>query len=136
MESQLALQKQADHTLHFNPTFKENSFVNVEVKEGVLEAKNHSTVVFSNKSLLENVTEVSGGILAGINLSNEIFKGHNSKKTGSEGGWDKPHLVEAIGFSRGIRIRWKNSIDLEVVDNHLQFILTRICPILVPKPKP
>lgn len=40
--------------------------------------------------------------------------------------WDKSYRVEAVGFSSGIWIGWKNSIDLEVVSNHPQFILARI----------
>ncbi|KAG8472191.1 hypothetical protein CXB51_036355 [Gossypium anomalum] len=37
-------------------------------------------------------------------------------------------------FSGGIWIGWKNSIDLEVVSNHSQFILVRICSKLHPHP--
>ncbi|MBA0847906.1 hypothetical protein Goshw_025443 [Gossypium schwendimanii] len=53
VDPHFSLQKQAKHVVHFNPTFEENSFVNVEVKEGVLEARNHSAVVFKNKNILE-----------------------------------------------------------------------------------
>ncbi|PPS16214.1 hypothetical protein GOBAR_AA04362 [Gossypium barbadense] len=60
LEPKFSLYKQTDHVVHFNPTFEENSFANVEVK-GVLEAKNHSAVVFSNKWPLEAVVEESGG---------------------------------------------------------------------------
>ncbi|MBA0717576.1 hypothetical protein Golax_005377, partial [Gossypium laxum] len=55
-----SLQKQAKHIVHFNPTFDESSFVNVAVKEGVLEAKNHSTVVFKNSNILESVNKETG----------------------------------------------------------------------------
>lgn len=49
-------------------------------------------------------------------------------------GLDKAHRVEAVGFSRGIWICWKSSINLKVVRNHPQFILTRICSDSFPRP--
>ncbi|MBA0674328.1 hypothetical protein Goari_015931, partial [Gossypium aridum] len=208
----------------------ENSFVNVEVKEGVLEARNHSAVVFKNRNILEPVSEETGGSgpSTGIKLPREVFKRQNAKVTGSEGGWklnktlkgprnrfknfenirvpfadsmkraveliaseidgksamdlsrqkgeraefsstafreynnqhkldifslleprisgtkadtiiaklgwDKSYRVEAVGFSRGIWIGWKNSIGLEVIGNHPQFILSCICSNLHPNP--
>lgn len=42
--------------------------------------------------------------------------------------------MEAVSFSGGIWIGWKDSIDLKVVGNHTQFILARIYSILIPKP--
>ncbi|MBA0548204.1 hypothetical protein Golob_019314, partial [Gossypium lobatum] len=228
VDPHFSLQKQAKHVVHFNPTFEENSFVNVEVKEGVLEARNHSAVVFKNRNILEPVSEETGGSgpSTGIKLPREVFKRQNAKVTGSEGGWklnktlkgprnrfknfenirvpfadsmkraveliaseidgksamdlsrqkgeraefsstafreynnqhkldifslleprisgtkadtiiaklgwDKSYRVKAVEFSRGIWIGWKNSIGLEVIGNHPQFILSCICSNLHP----
>ncbi|KAH1130005.1 hypothetical protein J1N35_001383, partial [Gossypium stocksii] len=44
-------------------------------------------------------------------------------------GFQFSHRVEAIGFSRGIWIGWKDSIHLEVVRSHPQFILTLVWQI-------
>ncbi|MFQ6667999.1 hypothetical protein Gotur_033834 [Gossypium turneri] len=41
---------QAEHVVHFNPTFEENSVTEVGVKENLLNAKNHSAVVFKKNS--------------------------------------------------------------------------------------
>ncbi|MFQ6648100.1 hypothetical protein Gotur_021108 [Gossypium turneri] len=49
-------------------------------------------------------------------------------------GWYKSYRVEAVGFSRGIWIGWKNSIGLEVIGNHPQFILSCIYSNLHPNP--
>ncbi|MBA0730766.1 hypothetical protein Golax_022675 [Gossypium laxum] len=177
VEPQFSLHKKVDHVVHFNPTFEDNSFVNVEVNEGVLEAKNHSAVAFTNKSLLVIVNEELGVVnrleliclgrflrdrmLKGL-VQNEgyasdkflrAFREYNNQHRpdivsllepricGNKVniiiatlGWDKSHHVEAVGFSRGIWIGLKNSIDLKVVGNHPQFILACICSNLHPKP--
>ncbi|PPD95715.1 hypothetical protein GOBAR_DD07271 [Gossypium barbadense] len=41
---------QAEHVVHFNPTFEENSVTEVGVKENLLNAKNHSAVVRKKNS--------------------------------------------------------------------------------------
>ncbi|KAH1057052.1 hypothetical protein J1N35_035117 [Gossypium stocksii] len=185
------INNQEQHMVHFNPTFEGSSTINVAVKKGVLEDKNHSAVVFKHSSMLESGSEVSrgsvcisenelpGGVSNGQNFN---FKASNSKggwrlnKTrkgpstcfknsdNSRGcasdkflrvfreysnlhkpdvislleprisgfkadtiitklGWEKSHRVEAVGFSGGIWIGWKSSVDLGVVVNHPQFIL-------------
>lgn len=42
-------------------------------------------------------------------------------------GFQYSHRVEAVEFSGGIWISWKNTVNLEVIRNHPQFILVRIC---------
>ena len=42
-------------------------------------------------------------------------------------GFDKSHRVEAVGFSGGIWLFWRNFIEVEVLLNHRQFIHFRIC---------
>ncbi|XP_052287360.1 uncharacterized protein LOC127898893 [Citrus sinensis] len=41
-------------------------------------------------------------------------------------GFEKSHRVEAEGFSGGIWILWKNLFDVEIVENHTQFIHLKI----------
>lgn len=41
---------QEEHIANFNPTFKKATTVDVVVKEGLLDAKNHTTVVFKNNT--------------------------------------------------------------------------------------
>lgn len=41
-------------------------------------------------------------------------------------GFVKSHRVEAIGYSRGIWLLWRDLLDVEVVFNHKQFIHFRI----------
>ncbi|MBA0675082.1 hypothetical protein Goari_016643 [Gossypium aridum] len=38
------------HSLHFNPTFEEATMVDVVVNEGILDANNHTTVIFKNNT--------------------------------------------------------------------------------------
>ncbi|MFQ6642929.1 hypothetical protein Gotur_017174 [Gossypium turneri] len=61
MDTLISIQKQAEHVVHFNPIFEESSLVNVTVKERVLEAKNHSTVVLKKSSILEPISKEIGG---------------------------------------------------------------------------
>lgn len=37
------------------------------------------------------------------------------------------HRVEAVGFSGGIWILWRNCVKVEVVLNHMQFIHFKVC---------
>ncbi|PPD66505.1 hypothetical protein GOBAR_DD36617 [Gossypium barbadense] len=110
VDPHFSLQKQAKHVVHFNPTFEENSFVNVEVKEGVLEARNHSAVVFKNRNILEPVSEETGGSgpSTGIKLPREVFKRQNAKVTGSKGGWKLNKTL------KGPRNRFKNFENIRV----------------------
>ncbi|MBA0604554.1 hypothetical protein Godav_017205 [Gossypium davidsonii] len=87
-----------------------NSFVNVEVKEGVLEARNHSAVVFKNRNILEPVSEETGGSgpSTGIKLPREVFKRQNAKVTGSKGGWKLNKTL------KGPRNRFKNFENIRV----------------------
>ncbi|MBA0819825.1 hypothetical protein Gohar_000015 [Gossypium harknessii] len=41
-------------------------------------------------------------------------------------GLEKSHRMEVVDFSRGIWLGWKETLDLEVIGNHPQFILVRI----------
>ncbi|MBA0821359.1 hypothetical protein Goarm_018222, partial [Gossypium armourianum] len=173
VDPHFSLQKQAEHVVHFNPDFEKNSFVNVEVKEGVLEAKNHSVVVFTNRNILETLSEETGVVVLrlvpfadsmkraaeltafeidekstmdlprqkgeqaeDVHLINfcELFcKSNNQHKPDivslleprisgtkvdtiiAKLGWKTSHRVKAVGFSEGIWVGWKNSIDLKVV---------------------
>ncbi|MFQ6648101.1 hypothetical protein Gotur_021107 [Gossypium turneri] len=110
VDPHFSLQKQAKHVVHFNPSFEENSFVNVEVKEGVLEARNHSAVVFKNRNILEPVSEETGGSgpSTGIKLPREVFKRQNAKVTGSKGGWKLNKTL------KGPRNRFKNFENIRV----------------------
>ncbi|MBA0694111.1 hypothetical protein Goari_004436 [Gossypium aridum] len=69
MDTPISFQKQAEYVVHFNPTFEESSFVNVAVKEGVLEAKNHLAVVLKNSSTLEPVSEEIGVVFVRLKLN-------------------------------------------------------------------
>ena len=42
-------------------------------------------------------------------------------------GFDYFHRVEAMGFSGGIWLLWRSSIEVEVLINHRQFIHFKIC---------
>lgn len=42
-------------------------------------------------------------------------------------GFDYSHRVEAVGFSGGIWLLWRSSIEVEVSINHRQFIHFKIC---------
>lgn len=44
----------------------------------------------------------------------------------AKSGFQYSHRVEAIGFFGGIWIGWNDSVRLNVVHSHLQFILTRV----------
>lgn len=68
-----------------------------------------------------------------VSLLEPRISGSKANLTIAKMGWDKSHRVNAIGFSGGIWIGWKNSINLKVVRNHPQFILTRICLDLFPR---
>ncbi|KAH1121279.1 hypothetical protein J1N35_004439 [Gossypium stocksii] len=94
--------KQSDHVVLFNPVFEENSFVNVEMKEGVLEARNHSTGCGSGKFLRafrEYNTQHKPDI---VSLLEPSISGVKADLTIAKMGWDKSHHVEAISFSGGI----------------------------------
>ena len=41
-------------------------------------------------------------------------------------GFARSHRVEAVGFSRGIWLLWKECLDVEIVMNHRQFIHLRV----------
>ncbi|KAK8261639.1 hypothetical protein V6Z11_D13G201400 [Gossypium hirsutum] len=80
---------QKDHFLHFNPTFKEVTEVNVAVKEGILDAKNHTAVVFKENTHPNLSGEAVGGNLS-ISKNHPIMvngRGSGVKAFGSEGGW-------------------------------------------------
>ncbi|PPS01333.1 hypothetical protein GOBAR_AA19330 [Gossypium barbadense] len=82
----------------FIPAFKDNYFVNVEVKQGVLEAKNHLAVVFNNKRPLETMVEDLGGShSASSNLINEGFKNQIAKGASSKGDLSR-HQGEEVEF--------------------------------------
>ncbi|KAA3486517.1 reverse transcriptase [Gossypium australe] len=68
-----------------------------------------------------------------VSLLEPRISGNKADKIIAKLGWDKSHRVESVGFSGGIWIGWKDSIDLKVVGNHPQFILTRICSISISK---
>ena len=42
-------------------------------------------------------------------------------------GFEYSHRVEAVGFSGGIWLLWRSSIEVEVSSNHRQFIHFKIC---------
>ncbi|PPS13453.1 hypothetical protein GOBAR_AA07127 [Gossypium barbadense] len=104
-----------NHIVHFNPAFEETSFVNVDVKEGVLDAKNHSAAVFSNRSPTENTTEqLRGRHSTEINLSKKVFKGQYTKGTGSKRGWKLNKTLKGPGsyfkYSENIRVPFADSM--------------------------
>ncbi|KAH1107797.1 hypothetical protein J1N35_011565 [Gossypium stocksii] len=132
--------QQDQYFIHFNPTFEESSLVNVAIKDGVLDAKNHSTVVFKKSNNLDPIREEIGRNTgpADPNLpakgcaSDNFLRAFREYKNHykpdlleprisgvkvdtiiAKLGWDKSHRVEAVGFSGGIWIGWKNFIDLE-----------------------
>ncbi|KAH1055846.1 hypothetical protein J1N35_033911 [Gossypium stocksii] len=87
LESNQCQYTKSDHVVHYNPAFEENSFVNVEIKDGVLEAKNHSAIVFNNSRHLEHTVEKSeNSPLAGANSSKLGFKRLNANGTNNKGG--------------------------------------------------
>ncbi|MBA0568324.1 hypothetical protein Golob_005827 [Gossypium lobatum] len=121
MDTLISFQKQAEYVVHFNPTFEESSFVNVAVKEGVLEAKNHLAVVLKNSSTLEPVSNEIGGCASDkflrafreynnqykhdiISLLEPRINGVKTNTIIAKLGWDKSHRVEAVEFSGGIWI--------------------------------
>ncbi|KAH1120984.1 hypothetical protein J1N35_004144 [Gossypium stocksii] len=110
VDPHISLQKRAEHVVHFNPTFEENSFVNVEVKEGLLEAKNHLAVVFKNRNILEHVSKEIGGTgpSTGIKFPKEVFKEQNAKVIGPKGGWKLNKTL------KGPDNRFKNSKNIRV----------------------
>ncbi|KAH1107463.1 hypothetical protein J1N35_011231 [Gossypium stocksii] len=85
-----SINNQEQHLVHFNPTFEGNSAINVVVKEGVLEATNHSVVVFKNNSKMESVSKGSRGsvCIPKIDLSRGVSnrQNFNAKASSSKGG--------------------------------------------------
>ncbi|PPE00263.1 hypothetical protein GOBAR_DD02700 [Gossypium barbadense] len=112
MYTPISIQKQAEHVVHFNPIFEESSFVNVEVKEGVLEAKNNSAVVLKKRSILEPVREEIGGSICPteIKFPRVVLKGQNTnaKVTSSKEGWKLNKTL------KGLSNRFKNSENTRV----------------------
>ncbi|MBA0871617.1 hypothetical protein Goshw_028207, partial [Gossypium schwendimanii] len=67
-----------------------------------------------------------------VSLLEPRVSGSKADAISAKLGLEKSPRVEAIGFSGGIWLGWRKSIDVEVVDNLPQFILVRICSILHP----
>lgn len=108
MEHEFPSIKQADHVVVYNPIFEENSFVNVEVKEGVLDAGNHLAVVFNNKRSLETRDS------AGSNLVKVGCKSQITKKSVSKGGWKLNKTLKCSGnrfkFSKNSWVSFADSM--------------------------
>ncbi|KAH1113776.1 hypothetical protein J1N35_007154 [Gossypium stocksii] len=80
------------------PSNVENSFVNVEVKEGVLEAENHPTIIFNNIRSQEVEDEVPrGSYSAGGNHSKGGWKNQIAKRADSKGGWKLNKTLKGPG---------------------------------------
>ncbi|KAH1031252.1 hypothetical protein J1N35_043426 [Gossypium stocksii] len=98
LDHELSSLKQANRVVLFNPVFEENDFMNVEVKEGVLEASNHSAVVFNNKSPLEvGNEELRDSHLTSSNQAKVDYKSQSAKKAGSKGGWKLNKTLKGLG---------------------------------------
>lgn len=84
----------------------------------MLEAKNHSTVVFKKSSILEPVSEEIGGsgCPSEIKLPREVLKGQNAnaKVTGSKGGWKLNKTLKGSSNhfknSKNIRVHFADSM--------------------------
>ncbi|MBA0626175.1 hypothetical protein Godav_003889 [Gossypium davidsonii] len=99
---------QAEHVVHFNPTFEENSVIEVGVKENLLNAKNHSTVVFKKNSS----PKLDGKEARGCILSTENFL-HVAKAFVAKGGWKLSKTL------KGSRIHFKNIQNFRVLFERL-----------------
>ncbi|KAK5775448.1 hypothetical protein PVK06_043342 [Gossypium arboreum] len=112
VDTSSSVQKQAQHVVHSNPTFEKSSFVNVEVKGGVLEAKNHSAVVFKRSSILEPISEEIEDSVCPfeIKFPREDLKRQitNAKVTSSKEGWKLNKIRKGPGN------RFKNSENTHV----------------------
>ncbi|KAK5774661.1 hypothetical protein PVK06_042517 [Gossypium arboreum] len=108
MEHEFPSIKQANHVVVYNPVFEENSFMNVKVKEGVLDARNHSTVVFNNKRSLET------GDSAGSNLVKVGCKSQIAKKSISKVRWKLNKTLKGPGnrfkISENSRVSFADSM--------------------------
>ncbi|KAH1039541.1 hypothetical protein J1N35_041284 [Gossypium stocksii] len=118
------INNQEQHLVHFNPTFEGSSAINVAVKKGVLEDKNHSAIVFKHSSMLESGSKISRGNGCASDKFLRVFREYRNLH--------KPDIISLLeprisGFKADtIIIGWKSSVDLKVVVNHPQFILVRI----------
>ncbi|KAH1072414.1 hypothetical protein J1N35_024742 [Gossypium stocksii] len=86
-----SVHQQEQHIVHFNPTFEENSLVNVVVNEGVLDVNNHSAVIFKRNSVLEPANEEIEDSFcpSKVKASRKVLIGqsNNSKVSKPKGGW-------------------------------------------------
>ncbi|KAH1064452.1 hypothetical protein J1N35_029439 [Gossypium stocksii] len=138
MEPIFSLHKQTDHVVHFNPAFKENSFVNVEGQNAkgtgskggwklnkILKGlgtrfKNFENTRVSFTDSMKKAAELIASEIDGKSAKDlSRVSGNKADLIIAKLGWDKSYRVQANGFSRGIWISWKNSIDLKTLWNDL-----------------
>ncbi|KAH1046037.1 hypothetical protein J1N35_036821 [Gossypium stocksii] len=92
----------------------------VPVEKGVLDSGNHSVVSFKDSSsfVVVKFFEIKN------DDSNKLLEAENGIFVGK--GFQFFHRVEAVGFLGAIWIGWKDSVWVEVVHNHPQFILVTV----------
>ncbi|XP_016722174.1 uncharacterized protein [Gossypium hirsutum] len=93
--------------------------------------KNSSTQVPLHESMRNLVESLQDAPDDGRKESGNLLKprvcGRKTDEVIDKLGFQYSHRVEAVEFSGGIWISWKNTVNLEVIRNHPQFILVRIC---------
>ncbi|KAA3461751.1 calmodulin-binding transcription activator 3-like isoform X1 [Gossypium australe] len=103
--------------VHFNPTFEGPEGVEVSMTDGVLDPEKHSAVIFK-----ENLHSNQQGISVKRTIET-LGVGISSPKDRKNGDRDS---IGRSGYSGGKWLGWKDSIRVEVVCSHPQFILTHV----------
>ncbi|KAK5803033.1 hypothetical protein PVK06_030673 [Gossypium arboreum] len=146
--SQLSFSPYLATTSHFNPTFEVSVETSVSLSAVVLDPKKHSAVTFKENFDLV-INKQSNGVRLGDSSKDcpsskfpRIFYEYNrelkldivglldTRVSESKGnciiaklGFQFPLQMEAIGFSSGIWVGWKDSIQVEIIQNYSQFLL-------------
>ncbi|KAH1055253.1 hypothetical protein J1N35_033318 [Gossypium stocksii] len=68
-----------------------------------------------------------------VNLLESRVNGSKANAIIAKMGFQYSHWVETVGFSGRLWVGWKESVRIEVVRNHLQFILVRFATVFNPK---
>ncbi|MBA0576181.1 hypothetical protein Golob_000009, partial [Gossypium lobatum] len=91
-------------TSHFNPTFEGSVELGISLNPNLLDPSKHTTMVFKDNHGDNTTISLEGGDLGIFDIGGSITK-----------------MVEAVGFSGGILIGWKDLVKVEVVYSHPQF---------------
>ncbi|MBA0811479.1 hypothetical protein Gohar_003376 [Gossypium harknessii] len=109
-----------EHLFHFIPTFEEATVIDVAVKEGVLDATNHTAVIFKKNTQPKPLGEEVGGnpniFENRLNMKNR--GGSGVKAPGQKGGWKINKTLKGPGnkfkTSENLRVSCAESMKMAV----------------------